>query len=72
MSSKFLNISTDTTLGGSGASDTTVSSQKAIKAYVDSQATGGNSFLPYGESTTEADTAQKEVTISSITSLNEG
>lgn len=35
MSSKFLNLSTDTTLGGSGASDTTVSSQKAIKAYVD-------------------------------------
>ena len=34
---KFLNISTDTTLGGSSASDDTVSSQKAIKAYVDSQ-----------------------------------
>lgn len=34
---KFLNISTDTTLGGSSASDSTVSSQKAIKAYVDSQ-----------------------------------
>ena len=37
MPSKFLNISTDTTLGGSSASDSTVSSQKAIKAYVDSQ-----------------------------------
>lgn len=37
MPSKFLNISTDTTLGGSSASDDTVSSQKAIKAYVDSQ-----------------------------------
>ena len=34
---KFLNISTDTTLGGSSASDDTVSSQKAIKTYVDSQ-----------------------------------
>lgn len=31
-----------------------------------------NVNIPYGESTTEADTAQKEVTISSITSLNEG
>lgn len=35
MTSKFLNISTDTTLGGNSASDETVSSQKAIKAYVD-------------------------------------
>lgn len=32
---KFLNISTDDTLGGSSASDETVSSQKAIKGYVD-------------------------------------
>lgn len=35
--SKFLNISTDTNLGGNSASDDTVSSQKAVKAYVDSQ-----------------------------------
>lgn len=34
---KFLNISTDTTLGGASPSDVTVSSQKAVKAYVDSQ-----------------------------------
>lgn len=34
---KFLNISTDNTLGGNSPSDDTVSSQKAIKAYVDSQ-----------------------------------
>lgn len=39
MPSKFLNISTDTTLGGSSASDSTVSSQKAIKAYVDGKQT---------------------------------
>lgn len=32
---KFLNISTDNTLGGASPSDETVSSQKAIKAYVD-------------------------------------
>lgn len=35
--SKFLNISTDNTLGGNSASDDTVSSQKAVKEYVDSQ-----------------------------------
>ena len=35
--SKFLNISTDTTLGGNSASDDTVASQKAVKSYVDSQ-----------------------------------
>lgn len=39
---KFLNISTDTTLGGSSPSDETVSSQKAIKAYVDSHGGGGS------------------------------
>lgn len=32
---KFLNISTDNTLGGSSASDVQVSSQKAVKDYVD-------------------------------------
>lgn len=32
---KFLNISTDNTLGGSSASDVLVASQKAIKEYVD-------------------------------------
>ena len=32
---KFLNISVDNTLGGSSPSDSTVSSQKAIKGYVD-------------------------------------
>ena len=37
MTSKFLNISTDTTLGGSSASDNTVASQKAVKAYADTK-----------------------------------
>lgn len=35
MPSKFLNINTDNTLGGSSASDTAVPSQKAVKEYVD-------------------------------------
>lgn len=33
--SKFLNISTDNTLGGNSAADDVVSSQKAIKDYID-------------------------------------
>ena len=32
---KFLNISTDNTLGGNSSSDELVSSQKAVKDYVD-------------------------------------
>ena len=69
MSSKFLNLSTDTTLGGSGASDTTVSSQKAIKAYVDNHATGGLDY--YGTCSTAASTQDKEVVCSGFT-LSEG
>lgn len=37
---KFYNISTDPTLGGNSASDDTVSSQKAVKDYVDSHGGG--------------------------------
>lgn len=59
MTSKFLNISTDTTLGGSSASDNTVASQKAVKAYADTKqdtlvsgtnikTIGGNSLLGSG------------------------
>lgn len=40
---KFLNISTDTTLGGSSASDEVVSSQKALKTYIDAHSGGGGS-----------------------------
>ena len=36
MASKFLNLSTDTTLGGNVPSDEIVSSQKALKTYIDS------------------------------------
>lgn len=39
---KFLNISTDNTLGGNLPSDVVVSSQKAIKDYVDSHGGGGS------------------------------
>lgn len=35
MSTKFLNISIDTTLGGNSPSDSIISSQKAVKTYID-------------------------------------
>lgn len=37
---KFLNISTDTSLGGNSPSDETVSSQKALKTYIDNHSGG--------------------------------
>lgn len=43
MASKFLNLSTDTTLGGASPSDEIVPSQKAIKTYVDNSGGGGGS-----------------------------
>ena len=36
MASKFLNLSTDTSLGGNSPSDYLAPSEKAIKTYVDS------------------------------------
>lgn len=39
---------------------------------IDIQGGGGSTFIPYGESDSAADAVQKEVTISSITSLSEG
>ncbi len=38
MTTKFKNISVDSTMGGLNPSDETVSSQKAIKSYVDIEA----------------------------------
>ena len=35
MASTFLNLSTDTTLGGNNASNEVVASQKAVKTYAD-------------------------------------
>lgn len=45
MPSKFLNISTDNTLGGNSPSDEIVSSQKAIKEYIANAGTGANTSL---------------------------
>lgn len=38
MASKFYNLDTDNTLGGSSASDNIIASQKAVKSYVDNNA----------------------------------
>lgn len=40
MASTFLNLSTDTTLGGNSPSDSVAVSQKAIKTYVDNNSSG--------------------------------
>ena len=40
---KFLNISVDNTLGGNSPSDVVVSSQKAVKDYIDAHSGGGGS-----------------------------
>lgn len=39
---KYLNISTDSTLGGNSPSDEVVSSQKALKTYIDNHSGGGS------------------------------
>ena len=74
MASKFLNISTDTTLGGSSPSDDTVVSQKAIKEYVDQHGGGGggSSNIPYGTSSSADTDVEKTVSIPEITTLNVG
>ena len=44
MLTKFYNISTDKTLGGTNPSDTTAVSQSAIKKYIDKRVFGGSSY----------------------------
>lgn len=41
MPDRFLNLSTDNTLGGNSPSDFIVPSEKAIKDYVDNHSSGG-------------------------------
>ena len=50
MPSKFLNISVDNTLGGASPSDQTVSSQKAIKDYVDGKVPTSADYWTVGTS----------------------
>lgn len=48
--STFLNLDTDTTLGGSNASDYTIASQKAVKSYVDNHSVTTTSSVTSGSS----------------------
>ena len=45
MPSKFLNLSTDNTLGGSSPSDEVASSQKAVKEYVDNNTAPAGNYV---------------------------
>lgn len=65
---KFLNISTDTTLGGSSASDEVVSSQKAIKSYVDNNSPTVDSSL----STTSTNAVQNKVITNALNGKLDG
>lgn len=64
---KFLNISTDNTLGGNSPSDQVVSSQKAIKDYVDTH--GGASAVTSVNGRTGAVTGLEE-TSNKVTSVS--
>lgn len=80
--SKFLNISTDNTLGGSLASDEQVASQKAVKEYVDSNSPNidpSTIIRMYrsltgtaGTSTSPYRSSKWDVTDTSITSYTDG
>ena len=54
MPSKFLNLSTDDTLGGNSPSDDVAVSQKAIKKYVDDHGGGGSVSIDNKSITTNA------------------
>lgn len=74
---KFLNISTDTTLGGSSPADDVVSSQKAIKSYVDSQTGQAPAFANItGQPTDNANLASalnaKQDVISNLATIESG
>lgn len=58
MAKKYLNLSTDTTLGGNSPSDFKACSEKAIKTYVDNNSGGG------GSSTWTYDSETENLTIS--------
>lgn len=53
--SKFLNISTDATLGGNNASDEIVSSQKAVKSFVENKSYQTTSNLVTSVSSSSTD-----------------
>lgn len=73
MASKFLNLSTDTTLGGNAPSDDLVSSQKAVKTAINNKqdtlvsginikTVNGNSLLGSGDITISGSVAWGNIT----------
>ena len=79
MGSKFLNLDIDTTLGGDNSSDIKVASQKAVKAYVDSQTGTAPSFSnltgdPYDNTNlaTALNAKVSDVTVNSASVVNNG
>lgn len=66
MASTFLNLSTDTTLGGNSPSDSVAVSQKAIKSYVDSQSGGGSTYT----AGTGIDITNNKISVTSPTLTN--
>ena len=74
---KFLNISTDNTLGGASSSDEIVSSQKAIKSYVDSQTGTAPAFSnitgsPYDNTNLSSALNSKQDEISDLNDIRSG
>ena len=67
---KYLNISTDSTLGGSSSSDTKVSSEKAVKTYIDNAVSqvGGGTWVYTGHTQVFSGTTlgNKSISLSSV------
>lgn len=68
MASTFLNLSTDTTLGGNNASDEIVASQKAVKSYVDGKIPTVDSAL----STTSTNPVQNKLITAALNGKLDG
>jgi hypothetical protein len=66
MASTFLNLSTDTTLGGNYPSDSVAVSQKAIKTYVDNNSGSGSSYT----AGTGIDITNNTISVTSPTLIN--
>lgn len=64
--SKFLNVSTDNTLGGSLASDEQVASQKAVKEYVDNHGGGGGGDTVTGKTVTLGTTGAAVIQVNGV------
>lgn len=69
MPTKFYNLDVDTTLGGNSPSDTAVSSQKAIKTYVDNHSGSGSVAI---DNTTITKNASDQIQAIAVIDQNSG